>query len=82
MPDRTTVPCGTNAAYWRHIRRHETVCPACTTAHAQYQRARSGVDTRHLRIRRRAEARLAAEYPDRYEQLYAEEDAIDRMERP
>ena len=31
-------PCGTRAAYFRHIRRGETTCPACRAAHAAYMR--------------------------------------------
>ena len=31
-------PCGTRAAYKRHLRRYEQPCPACREAAAQYTR--------------------------------------------
>ena len=30
------LPCGTNAAYGRHLHKGEKPCPACTQAHADY----------------------------------------------
>lgn len=32
--ERRLKPCGTNAAYMRHIRRGEKPCPSCCAAHA------------------------------------------------
>ena len=32
-------PCGTNAAYRRHLRRHEPMDDACKAAHAEAKRA-------------------------------------------
>lgn len=34
---RTLKPCGTNAAYARHIRNKEQPCPPCCEAHAKQQ---------------------------------------------
>lgn len=33
-PKRLNKPCGTNAAYWRHIRNKERACLRCRIAHA------------------------------------------------
>jgi hypothetical protein len=33
-------PCGTPAAYMRHLRRREPPCPTCLDARAQQERAR------------------------------------------
>jgi FtsZ-binding cell division protein ZapB len=35
---QTTVKCGTNSGYVRHLRQQEQPCPACKTARAMYQR--------------------------------------------
>ena len=32
---RVLKPCGTNAAYARHLRHHEKPCPPCCEAHAR-----------------------------------------------
>jgi hypothetical protein len=37
MP-RKLMPCGTNAAYVRHVRRNEPTCQPCRDAHAEYGR--------------------------------------------
>lgn len=37
---RELRPCGTPAAYRRHIRRGEDVCKLCRKAHAAYEKAR------------------------------------------
>jgi hypothetical protein len=34
------APCGTRAAYRRHLRRYEQPCPACCAAAAEYVRKR------------------------------------------
>jgi hypothetical protein len=41
MP-RELQPCGTNAAYIRHVRRREDTCQPCREAHAAYVRAYNG----------------------------------------
>lgn len=38
---RQVQPCGTPAAYWRHLRHNEEPCIRCRTAHARYRTARS-----------------------------------------
>ncbi len=35
-----TAPCGTVAAYKRHLRHHEAPCDPCRAAWAEYQRDR------------------------------------------
>lgn len=40
----TLAPCGTDAAYQRHIRSHETPCDACRCAHRERQYARGAKD--------------------------------------
>lgn len=35
MP-RKLKPCGSNAAYERHVRHHEPACDQCLDAHAEY----------------------------------------------
>lgn len=39
---RELEPCGTNAAYIRHVRRKEPTCQACRDAHAAYNREHEG----------------------------------------
>lgn len=59
-------PCGTNAAYIRHVRRKEDACVPCREAHGRYNAARS-------MARQRALIRLSHEYPFLFRDLYAEE---------
>lgn len=40
-------PCGTDAAYYRHIRRAETPCAACADAHRVAERDKARRRTRH-----------------------------------
>jgi len=40
MMARELKPCGTNAAYARHVEAGEQPCEACKEAHAAYNRAR------------------------------------------
>jgi hypothetical protein len=37
---RMAAPCGTNAAYQRHLWHGQTPCPRCRDAHTAYMRAR------------------------------------------
>lgn len=37
---RELRPCGTEAAYRRHLRRRELACETCLRAHAEYEQAR------------------------------------------
>jgi len=43
-PGRPEAPCGTQAAYDRHIRRHELVDDACREAHAEKRRKQRARD--------------------------------------
>lgn len=56
-PVRPLKPCGTNAAYVRHFKRHEDPCAACTEARREYV-----AEHRKSRTRRRAEAKCGT-YP-------------------
>lgn len=38
---KTPAPCGTDAAYRRHLRHGETPCPKCRRAHQEYKRSQS-----------------------------------------
>lgn len=58
--------CGTNAGYFRHRRARETACDPCMSAHRQLDADRNAA-------RQRAATRLAAEFPRRWRELYAEE---------
>jgi len=42
-------PCGTNAAYRRHLRHGETACIACKRAAARYAQDRYNAAKRHQR---------------------------------
>lgn len=46
---REARPCGTEAAYRRHLRNGEQACPDCRAAHATYndERAAARAATRH-----------------------------------
>lgn len=41
-PPAEPQPCGTHAAYVRHIRNEEEPCDACKRAHADYRAGRQG----------------------------------------
>lgn len=78
----TDPRCGQpgTAGYQAHRREGTEICQPCRDAYNAYTRARLHNDekarTRHNRrkeARDRAKRRLAAEYPERYRQLVAEE---------
>lgn len=46
-------PCGTNAAYARHIRNHEIACDACLVAHAERRAEDVSRDPHYKEKRRR-----------------------------
>ena len=79
--------CGTNAGYQAHRKRGEPACEACRTASRTYQRswnarhpgqAAAYKDTykRTAAIRDRAIERLVREYPERFMELYYEEENV------
>jgi len=83
---RKLKPCGTLAAYKRHLRMGEKPCDACTSANTATRKAyyHSSPAVRSLQVRRnlarlRALARLKAAHPDEYRRFYAEE--MQRSER-
>jgi len=73
------VRCGTYGGYQRHTRRGEVPCAECKKANREYAAARRADDAVRLEqnartaARSRALWRLAAEYPDRFRQLFIEE---------
>lgn len=75
----TPKPCGTTAAYSRHISRGEEPCADCRRAWAEARRkSREDPDkrakyNRQMRARNRALSRLAKRHPAMYLTLYAEE---------
>lgn len=82
MPPKVSRPCGTYAAYHRHLYHREEPCGPCLAASAAvstaYQRRmrqdeawRADYNAR-VGARRRARTRLAAEYPQEYDRLFAE----------
>jgi hypothetical protein len=77
--DLERYPCGTDAAAQRHRRRGERPCDACLAAQAKRGRDRRDdpdvrADEFHRNnARSRAVWRLAAEYPDRFRELFIEE---------
>ncbi len=73
-------PCGTYAAYQRHIKRGEESCADCRAANSEYvkqHRALSpGAREKNLHrmgARGRALTRLRAMHPGEYRALYTEE---------
>jgi hypothetical protein len=73
-------PCGTYAAYQRHMRRGETACAPCQTAATAKQQAYRRNNRQAYRrelgrnaARSRALERLADEYPERFAVLLNEE---------
>lgn len=63
MP-RELKPCGTPAAYARHLRDRETPCQPCREANAE-AKATQG----HTKVRDRARAELARLHRDEYAEL-------------
>ena len=71
--------CGTNSGYRRHLRAGEPTCQACRKAHTADKRIR--LNTPEVRAEtnaraaagRRAQRRLAAEYPNRFRTLLYEQ---------
>ncbi len=69
---RDLKPCGTHAAYRRHLRRGETPCDACRQAN----KIRLRDNERHkkwMRARMRALIALSELYPDVHDALFDEE---------
>lgn len=69
------LPCGTNAAYARHIVRGETIDQACRDAHRAYRRnrdhARAAVARRIREAREAAVEALIHRHQREYADLYA-----------
>ena len=70
MSGRGLQPCGTRAAYMRHIKAGEEPDQACREANADY-------GGRRMRARQAAYTRLAAIYPDDFARFLAEEQAVE-----
>lgn len=80
---RVVKPCGTNAAYVRHIKAGEKPCDPCRIAHNTYARSwtstapaaarKKAKDARKSTARWAAFRRLAKRYPDEFEELYRKE---------
>lgn len=69
---RTPAPCGTNAAYARHIVRREPVDQACRDAHNAYGRDRNRTGrARRKRARQAAVEALQHRHAEEYAALYA-----------
>lgn len=72
-------PCGTYAAYQRHLRKGEETCDACRQANTVQARtlrtdpAIKSEQNARSAARSRAAWRLTREYPERYRQLANEE---------
>lgn len=74
------LPCGTYAAYQRHVKRGEVPDAECREANREYKRqwrannpARTAGQGKKNNAMSRALWRLAREFPTRYQQLYREE---------
>src|SRR5919108_5116863 len=65
MP-RELKPCGTTAAYARHLKNNEESCTPCREANAK-AKSKQG----HSRARGRASLALTRMYPDEYAELIA-----------
>lgn len=63
-PPTVGPQCGTHAGYRQHFRRNEFPCAWCRAGSARY-----------TAVRRRAQRRLAWEFPDRFAELLAQEEA-------
>lgn len=64
------APCGTNAAYMRHIVAGEETDRACKDAHAAYAASHKTAGAAG-RIRKAAMEQLAEEHPDRFRDICA-----------
>jgi hypothetical protein len=75
------APCGTPGAYNRHRRRGEPIDEACRQARRDYDLRRYANPAIRQKVLATADAynraltRLRHEYPDRFQQIYAEEKA-------
>lgn len=67
---RELKPCGTPAAYMRHMAHGEPVDEACRIAVLDYNKPKS-------RVRYRALAVLALEYPERFAEILEQEKAAE-----
>lgn len=65
-------PCGTPAAYARHLYHGEEPCTPCRAAASEYTRSRLSNQVRS-RARQRALSRLSRIYDETYARLLAEE---------
>ena len=69
---RAPLPCGTNAAYIRHIRKKEEVCEPCRLAHRAENRKKWNIappavkakQKSHRQVRYAATARLIENHPE------------------
>lgn len=68
-------PCGTQAAYQRHIRARERPCGPCAEANRAYSGTKRGG---YGRARSRACTRLAHAHPEEFLRLFDEELAKER----
>lgn len=69
MP-RPLKPCGTDAAYQRHLRHGEQPCTACREASFALRRVAAGPErAARYAARGRARRAVAVRYPDEYRQL-------------
>lgn len=64
------APCGTNAAYMRHVVAGEETDQPCKDAHAAYAASHKTADAAG-RIRKAAMEKLAEEYPERFRDICA-----------
>lgn len=65
-------PCGTSAAYQRHLKDGTPVCEACAAARAELKRRPEVLAQNRLyaRARKAAMTALSHLYPDEYRRLY------------
>lgn len=75
-------PCGTTAAYQRHLRRKEVPCAECRRANREWHRENRAADPKrrakeadYQAAYDRAKARLLDMHPDLFAALLAEERA-------
>lgn len=72
----TTVRCGTNSGYERHLKQGEPTCQPCREAHATWKaqyRRRNPQSAARDAARNRAMARLRENHADEWAALYDEE---------
>jgi hypothetical protein len=73
-----TLPCGTIERYRQHLYRGDEIDDACKRAHREYDRQYQGKPERKAKmmrqqkIRRTALVQLAAEFPERFDEIYRE----------